>query len=418
MWQWRQWVVAAVAMVALMGCAPAEPKSDVSIGLDPQCDELLEQMCDTLRIADGFDVLIDATYTDGYGESLQRTDALISLSFRRPDLIYVTAEGVEPIGTLVWQSGLMTVVDAQQNIYAQADVPDTIDGFIEFALDEGLPLPLGALLSSDPYSEIVVGVQQSYYLGEEMVNDRLCHHMAFIGDEIDWEIWVDVASQRLPAKWVVTYKYRPNMPRRVETFESFFITKQSRNLMQVPPQGARQVTLEELLGVEDEESQTIEEQEFIADESIEDSAPAPGEMPVEVIEAEVIEPVNEPQEQAPTEQALPAEDDLNPPCAQAADSVSAPAETPARPIFEDVTAVEDNGSEESAVEVIELPPVEFVVNEDHPAAEPVEPAEEAPAQEPAADDFIDDTTGPADDLPADDDFSDDEIEPAVPTPSV
>ncbi len=443
MQRWQQWTVVVVSAMVLAGCAPTDPPTDVSIGLDPQCDELLKQMCDTLRVADGFDVTLDATYMDGYGEALERVDAEVSLSFRRPGFMYVTAEGIDTMGTLVWHTGQLTVVNEAADAYAQVDAPEEIDGLVEFAADEKLPLPLGALLSANPYAEIVVGVEQSYYLGTKMLDDRMCHHMVFIGDGIDWEIWLDEASQGLPAKWVVTYKYRPGMPRRIETFTSWLITKRRKNWAEVPPVGARPVTLAELLGTD-----PITPREMV-DEHIEAASQDETDVATDIaVDAE------ESVEELPAEVTAP-KSDVDTPCGDDVGGCAAPAEevpatdeapdeaicpaepveevsecaAPARPMFEEATPVEDGTSDvfdeaetagliiqpteptDAAERIIEAEPIaQHSGDAWTPSAEETddEPADDTPAEA-----TIEDGGEPVDDLPADDEIGDGEIEPTA-----
>jgi hypothetical protein len=408
--QWRRWLVAMVCVAAAWGCAPTEPQTDVSIGLDPQCEELLTQMCDTLRVADGFDVTLDATYMEGYGETLERVDAEIFLSFRRPEFMYVTAKGIPEMGTLVWHNGLLTVVDQAGSTYARIEAPNNIDELIALAADEEIPLPLGALLSADPYAEIVVGIEQSYYLGEEPIGDRMCHHMAFIGEEIDWEVWLDAASQGLPAKWVVTYKYRPDMPRRIETFTRWLITKRWHNFASVPPAEATQVTLEELMG-----AATVTPREVV-DEQID----AAGQEGI-VITNDAVAPADVPAE---GEDACPdkaPESDTDTPCGDDVGGCGTPDAAPARPIFEDVTVVETEGCDMPAEQSAEPDggDVEFVVSEENASIADDEPADDIPADGEISTEELPDnepvTTPPADDVLPDDEPADGELQDDPPT---
>ena len=63
--------------------------------------------------------------------------------------------------------------------------------------------PLVDSLDHDPYRSIRGNVQYGFYLGLNDVNGRSCHTLAFVEEDIDWQIWIDTGPQLTPCKLVI-----------------------------------------------------------------------------------------------------------------------------------------------------------------------------------------------------------------------
>jgi hypothetical protein len=102
-------------------------------------------------------------------------------------------------------SGTMTILDGKCNLYSSTSMPANLDAMLDAAHDQfGIDLPLIDLAISDPYSNALSCAQQGVYLGVSQAMGFSCHHLAFMQDNIDWQVWIQDGPQPLIRKFVIT----------------------------------------------------------------------------------------------------------------------------------------------------------------------------------------------------------------------
>jgi hypothetical protein len=115
---------------------------------------------------------------------------------------------------VVYDGKTVTILNRTQNAYAVAKVPDKIESMLEKMVGTyGMNVPLVDFLYADPYAGLTAGVQTGQYMGLHTVGVYQCHHLAFSGKAVDWEVWVQSDDKQLPRKLVITYKQVPGKPR-------------------------------------------------------------------------------------------------------------------------------------------------------------------------------------------------------------
>jgi hypothetical protein len=81
--------------------------------------------------------------------------------------------------------------------------------------------PLADLLYSNPYRQVRGNIQYGFDLGTNEVNGRSCRTLAFVGKDVDWQIWIDAGPQLVPCKLVITYRSLPSQPQFSAVFSDW-----------------------------------------------------------------------------------------------------------------------------------------------------------------------------------------------------
>ena len=77
---------------------------------------------------------------------------------------------------------------------------------IDFVYDNfGVQIPMATLAFEDPYTELMDGVTDGYYVGIHDVKSVPCHHLLFINEDAEWQIWIEDGAVSVPRKYAVKY---------------------------------------------------------------------------------------------------------------------------------------------------------------------------------------------------------------------
>ncbi len=130
-----------------------------------------------------------------------------SVTLNRPDKILVTRSGGFADVEMSFDGKTLTILGKNLNIYAQQDVPGTVDNLIdELRVKHNRPLPAADLLTSDPYEALMVDVVDVKDLGSGVVGGIECDSLAFRAKEVDWQIWIAQGDRPYPCRYVITSK--------------------------------------------------------------------------------------------------------------------------------------------------------------------------------------------------------------------
>lgn len=140
---------------------------------------------------------------------------------RRPDGLYVEYDG-DVGGRQLWYDGsTVTLFSPEANAYAVAAMPASLDGVLDKVAKElGFAPPLSDFLYSDP-AKALRDVLYGFYIGIGDVGGTRCHHLAFIGDNVDWQIWIEDGPQWTPRKVLITYRNMPGQPQFAAIFTAW-----------------------------------------------------------------------------------------------------------------------------------------------------------------------------------------------------
>jgi hypothetical protein len=221
--------------------APQAPKA----APEPDPRQLLQQMCDFLKSQNQFtykaEVVDDQVYQGGkklqYGIDMETY-------VRRPDRLRVNAEGDLVNKQFFFDGKTITLYDKDDNVYGILEVPADIESALEKANKEfGVRVALTDLASPNLSEFLDKRIKHSLYVGLSKVRGVTCHHLAFDGDEAQFQVWIEAGDKPLPRKVVMTNEKSPGSPEWMAyLYDWNFAPQLNDNLFAfTPPQGAEKI---------------------------------------------------------------------------------------------------------------------------------------------------------------------------------
>jgi hypothetical protein len=137
-----------------------------------------------------------------------------------------------------------TLYGKRTGFYAQLAAPDTIDRAIdEMNRQLDLEAPGADLLHKDSYAVLLEDVVSGFNLGSEVIDGAECHHLAFRGNEVDWQIWIEQGARPVPRRYIITSKKVQGSPQFSVDFSEWNTkTKLSDKVFVFePPAGAQKI---------------------------------------------------------------------------------------------------------------------------------------------------------------------------------
>lgn len=210
---YRQWVPLGAALV-LSFCilAPAwsaeAPKPAKAPDIEPKATEILKQMCDYLKNLQQFSVQAEIT-EDVLLTSGQRIQygRKVEASVRRPDRLRAESVGDTDNRQMVYDGKTITLLDRNKNFYTTIAAPQELDAALEHAVQSfNLRAPLADLIYTKSYEYLTEDALSGFYVGQSKVQGVSCHHLAFRGKDIDWQIWIEDSQTPVPRKFLITDK--------------------------------------------------------------------------------------------------------------------------------------------------------------------------------------------------------------------
>jgi hypothetical protein len=196
--------VGAATEVAAQGAATSPPSTR----------EILRDMTNTLQAAQQISVHAELNFDEvlGDGQKLQFAGAS-DVKLRRPNGLHVDFRDDLSAKRLWYDGKTLTLYDPGHGVVATAPAPpDVEDAVDQFERDYGVFLPLSEILLGNPYEKAVARALRGRYIGIHDVDGTPCHHLAFVGQDLDWQVWVEAGNRPVPRKVVVTYKKVPSSP--------------------------------------------------------------------------------------------------------------------------------------------------------------------------------------------------------------
>lgn len=99
----------------------------------------------------------------------------------------------------------LTLHDSKAGFHASIDVPDTLEGMLDFARDSlDIVAPAGDFVYSNSFDILMDGVEAGFYVGPSFVEGVVCDHLAFSSPGTDWQIWIERGDKPVPRRLVIT----------------------------------------------------------------------------------------------------------------------------------------------------------------------------------------------------------------------
>jgi hypothetical protein len=207
-------VLASVAGAAVIAGRPATAAPSKK-AIDPEADKILRQMTDYLSTLQSFSVRTGVTDEVSL-KSGEKIDIMSNaeIAVQRPNRLQSTQRG-SVAGLGIWYDGQnITVACKGVGSYQTMAAPPTIDGAIDQMRDKlDIDAPGADLLYSKPYDILTEQVTSGRFIGRETIDGVPANHIAFRGEQMDWQLWIKDGPQPLPLRYVITTKDAPGHPK-------------------------------------------------------------------------------------------------------------------------------------------------------------------------------------------------------------
>lgn len=179
------------------------------------------------------------------GQKLQFSSSF-EVCLRRPDRLFITRTDDDGVTKRFWYDGkTATTYDEAEKVYGQIRVPESIDEMLDY-LETVMeaPRPLADLLYND-LSYLAERARSGSYVDISILQNTPCDHLAFRGESLDWQFWIDRGENPLIRKVVITYKSLPGEPQLVAHLEAWNVSPElSESLFHFsPPEGSRRIQI-------------------------------------------------------------------------------------------------------------------------------------------------------------------------------
>jgi hypothetical protein len=202
---------------------PQAPATPAPPAISQLAEQLLKQMSTYISSANEFTFHADIAFDHVLpsGQKLQY-EAAEDIALQRPGGLYVEWSGDLGDRQFWYDGKSVTLYDPSTPFYASEAAPSDIDAMLEGVITQlGFSPPLADFLYRDPYHAMAGHIQFGLDLGPTDVNGRRCESLAFVEEDIDWQIWIDSGPQLTPCKLVITYKSQPSQPQFSAVFSDW-----------------------------------------------------------------------------------------------------------------------------------------------------------------------------------------------------
>jgi hypothetical protein len=204
---------ASAAAPAAPATAPAAA-GQTKKGVSPEADRALRRMTDYLASLQSFRVQTSAK-DEVVLKSGQKIDLLSQsqTTVQRPNRLRSEQMGAKGGLAFTYDGKSMTLSCTGSGTFMTKAAPPTIDGAIDQARkDFGIEAPGADLLYSKPYEILTEQVTGGQVIGHETIDGVAVTHLAFQGEEVDWQIWIKDGNEPLPVLFSIITKTMASQP--------------------------------------------------------------------------------------------------------------------------------------------------------------------------------------------------------------
>jgi hypothetical protein len=138
------------------------------------------------------------------GQKIQFDSASAGI-IQRPDKMYAVRLGEVEDQEFFYNGKTLTLHQLDAGFYATVEVPDTLEGMLDFARDSlDIVAPAGDFLYANAFEILMDGVTSAFVVGPSFVEGVMCDHLAFSKPGTDFQVWIQQGEQPLPRRIVIT----------------------------------------------------------------------------------------------------------------------------------------------------------------------------------------------------------------------
>jgi hypothetical protein len=213
-----------ISLTALVGGAATKSESPPTLKInDEKALSLLKEMSATLAEANSLSFTVRGLvpFASPTGQFISLF-AEVHTVMQRPAGLFVQTRGDLFPRDLYFDGKTVTVIGGQKKFYAQKQAEaSTVDEVIRNVQPGGSVLEMfKEILVSDPYSALTANLTSGFFVGQSIIKDHITDHLAFTGEGVDWEIWINTET-RLPMLVVVSYREGERQPTFTVEFDDW-----------------------------------------------------------------------------------------------------------------------------------------------------------------------------------------------------
>ena len=196
---------------------------------------------------------------DSILEVVTQDDQILALAgsgkvaLNRPDKILATRSSGFADVEMSFDGKTLTLLGKNLNLYAQEEVPGSVDNLVDVLRKRNRPLPAADLLLADPYEALMQDVVDVKDLGSGVIGGVECDYLAFRAKEVDWQIWIAQGERPYPCRYVISSTFMNGEPQYSIQVSNWKAGDEvaATDFSFEPPTGAEKVDLDNLAGTDD-----------------------------------------------------------------------------------------------------------------------------------------------------------------------
>jgi hypothetical protein len=232
--------IAALSLVSVT--AQAQP-----VGIAPEAKQLLKASTDFLASQQRFSAdtrnTLEIVLKSGQKIEFNSTGRQ---AVQRPNKLRSERSGDLVEQLFVYDGKTLTLYQPQEKVYAQVAAPATLEEMLDFArIQYDVVAPFGDMIFKNAYDILMDGVVEGIVIGKAVIEGVDCDHLAFRGEDVDWQIWIQEGAQPLPRRIVITTLDLPNAPQFAVTVTRWNLepTFDAQTFTFTPQAGVKQIEL-------------------------------------------------------------------------------------------------------------------------------------------------------------------------------
>ncbi len=205
---------AAATLAQQADATAAERVNTSKPAIDPAALQALRTVTDTLKNAQTFTfkAVIEREIPDANGQILtfvRHNDVAV----KRPGRLRIDITGEKDKVQVYFNNGELFVYAPAAKEYvglgtSSLDLDTAVD-----RLEMGeIVLPMAPLFRSDPYRNLIEGLQGATVLGPVDIEGKTYQHLAFAKPDVDWQLWIGMDAKPLPRRAQAVYKTQAHEP--------------------------------------------------------------------------------------------------------------------------------------------------------------------------------------------------------------
>jgi hypothetical protein len=215
---------------------------------------LLKAMSDYLAaqqaISFAYDAILEVVTKD---EQILALASSGNVTLNRPDKILAMRSSGFADVEMSFDGKTLTLLGKNLNIYAQEEIPGSVDNLVDELRKRNRPLPAADLLLTDPYEALMQDVVDVKDLGSGVIGGVECDYLAFRAKEVDWQIWIAQGERPYPCRYVISSKFMDGEPQYSIQVRDWKVGDEvaATDFSFEPPADAKKVDMKDLEGADE-----------------------------------------------------------------------------------------------------------------------------------------------------------------------